>query len=397
MKGKERGSGTIFENVQTLEQITTRLREWPRGQAVDLRTAVEWSLQGCAALFDSRRVALLYEDIDEPWVNLALRVDGGLSWRELDAGMWISLFDPPYAGVIVIGSRGNLRDLDGHTVDEPLLTSALVETGIADCLSFPLLGESVRGRVIVASTAEVDRPSTAIGALLATMTIEGVAAVIAARGEGVREERFRVARDLHDGLLQSFTGVVLQLENIHSLIEEDPEEARRRITAVQASIMSDQRELRSYVEELRPRRTRGEIAFYLSDRLEELKTRFRDQWQVAVTFEVGALEAHVAGAIGQETLRIVSEAITNSARHGNASEVHVVLGTQDGRIAIDVADNGTGFAFHGKRTLEEIRRDGVGPSMLAERVASLNGDLQIESSEAGARVHVSVPLGWTGQ
>jgi signal transduction histidine kinase len=61
---------------------------------------------------------------------------------------------------------------------------------------------------------------------------------------------------------------------------------------------------------------------------------------------------------------------------------------------IEVSDDGHGFPFHGLRTLKEIRQSGAGPSMLAERIAALNGDLAVESSDSGARVRMSIPLGF---
>ena len=66
-----------------------------------------------------------------------------------------------------------------------------------------------------------------IVATLASMRFEATSHADLAVRDAVAQERTRVARDLHDGLLQSFTGVVLQLETIHSQIEEHPDEAQR--------------------------------------------------------------------------------------------------------------------------------------------------------------------------
>jgi signal transduction histidine kinase len=76
--------------------------------------------------------------------------------------------------------------------------------------------------------------------------------------------------------------------------------------------------------------------------------------------------------------------------------VRVRLSSGDDKMNIEVVDDGSGFPFHGRMTLAAIRESGVGPSMLAERVAALNGDLAIESSGSGARVEISVPLGFAG-
>jgi signal transduction histidine kinase len=61
---------------------------------------------------------------------------------------------------------------------------------------------------------------------------------------------------------------------------------------------------------------------------------------------------------------------------------------------IEVADNGTGFPFHGRLTLDEMRESRTGPTVLAERVSSLNGTLTVDSTESGAVVTMTVPLGF---
>ena len=65
-------------------------------------------------------------------------------------------------------------------------------------------------------------------------------------------------------------------------------------------------------------------------------------------------------------------------------------------MLIEVMDDGSGFPFHGRMTLAAIRESGIGPAMLAERVAALNGELAVESSGSGAKLEISVPLGFTG-
>jgi signal transduction histidine kinase len=206
----------------------------------------------------------------------------------------------------------------------------------------------------------------------------------------------RVARDLHDGLLQSFTGVVLRLDTIHNMLADQPDEARRMITEVEGTIMADQRELRTYVEQLRPRLDRGENSFDFNARLEELHDRFATQWGVEVELDVD-MDPLIAKYLGQETFRMIMEAVTNSAKHGSATHIHVQLRTGQGQLRIVVADNGSGFPFQGKRSFEELRQSGSGPSILGERVASLNGELSVESRDDGATVEITLPLGWTGE
>jgi two-component system NarL family sensor kinase len=168
------------------------------------------------------------------------------------------------------------------------------------------------------------------------------------------------------------------------------------LTEAQGIIMSDQRELRAFVEELRPRRRRVESVFDFSARLDDLRARFRQQWGIEVAIDAAGVDATISSHLGQETFRLIHESVMNSAKHSGATRVDVRLRTADSRIRIEVTDNGGGFPFHGRLTLESIREKGIGPAALAERVASLNGDLAIESTDQGARLEISVPLGWSG-
>jgi signal transduction histidine kinase len=267
---------------------------------------------------------------------------------------------------------------------------------LRDVLSTPVRGTAVQGRLFIRYEHDVDDLTLLLGevvGLLVERDMDYVVSIRSASAAAVHEERVRLARDLHDGLLQSFTGVVLQLETIHSMIESQPQEAKRRITDIQGVIMGDQRELRSYVEQLRPRR-RIDMPFDFRGRIEELRSRFETQWGISVAFDIDSVDPLVARSLGPETFRIIQEAVTNSAKHGSASQVHVRLTTGDSRMRIEVVDDGSGFPFQGRLTLEAIRESGVGPAMLAERVAALNGDLAVESSGSGAKLEISVPLGF---
>ncbi|HEX9407976.1 MAG TPA: histidine kinase, partial [Thermoanaerobaculia bacterium] len=265
-----------------------------------------------------------------------------------------------------------------------------------DVVSAPLRGEAVQGRVFIGEPRERSLQVAEIVGLLLERTLDYTVSIRTASREAVQQERIRVARDLHDGLLQSFTGVVLQLETIHSLIDTKPAEARRMITDIEGLIMADQRELRSYVEQLRPRR-RIDVPFDFHGRMEELRSRFETQWGVGVAFEIQTgIDPLVAKSLGPETFRIIQEAVTNSAKHGSATHVRVRVTSRDSKMLIEVMDDGSGFPFHGRMTLAAIRESGIGPSMLAERVAALNGELAVESSGSGAKLEISVPLGFTG-
>lgn len=368
------------------EDVSRRLKKWPRGLPVDQRTAVRRTLNACRSIFNAPRAILAWEEREEPWLIVASLSDDGFIWSEEEPGRFLPLVDVAFTESAF---RGSTQIHAGFRAAYKL----------QDVISAPLRSETVQGRIFIAEPRDVHEYSVVIAELLGLLLEQAMDYSVSIRTitrEAVQDERIRVARDLHDGLLQSFTGVVLRLETIHSLIEKQPAEARTMITDIEGVIMADQRELRSYVEQLRPRH-RIDVPFDFNARMEELRSRFETQWGVGVVFEIqSSIDPLVAKSLGPETFRIIQEAVTNSAKHGAASHIRVRVSSGESKMHIEVVDDGSGFPFHGRMTLAAIRESGVGPAMLAERVAALNGELAVESSGAGAKLEISVPLGFSG-
>lgn len=381
-----------------LDAKLRRLAEWPRALPVDDVSVVRETLDHLRHVFRAPRAALLWELADEPYLYLGTSgADGFHLTREHPDGFTAP--DPGDGAVFIAGSQ-RLRSRGGRIeeADALLIDSRLHERlGGASLLSAPFASDTVSGRLFLLDLKRVARFDFGLLGLAAAalvMRFENVGGMEAARADAVAAERFRVARDLHDGLLQQFTGVVLQIETIHDLMEKDPAEARRMLTQVEASLMNDQRELRAYVDELRPRARRSSTEFDLAARVAELRERFTREWKIELEVEIGAMHPLVTQALGQETFRLIHEAVMNSAKHGQASKVVVSLGTREDRLWIRVRDNGIGFPFRGRHDMASLAARQQGPGVLAERLAALNGDLVVDSTEEGATLEMSLPLGW---
>jgi signal transduction histidine kinase len=347
------------ETMSNPRELGERFRARPSPQPNDLRGVIRRALDEVCALFNAADALLVWEEAEEPWVMVGTRRGDQFSCAEQQEAV---------------------------TWDVPL--------------SFPIIAAGGEGTVFVATSAEPDDATRlaadAAGRLIGEQ-LDRHLHVATSRREAVEGERVRVSRDLHDGLLQSFTGIVLQLETAHSILNEQPEEAKRMLTEAEAALMADQRELRSYLQQLRPRATRKETPFDFSARVDDLRTRLDQQWGIAMSADVSHVDPNVSKFLGYETFRLVHEAVMNSAKHGAAKNVDVRVRTADGKMRIEVSDDGVGFSFRGRLTLDRIRATGDGPFMLAERVAALNGDLVVDSSEAGAHVEIAVPLGFAGE
>lgn len=373
--------------------ISAPLRDWPRTLHDRMEPAMRDALETIAAMFASPHLVAAWEYREEPGLTIARLADGAFENRvvENDATYRPLAADSVERSVFFIDDVTAAGDIPVH----PLLAA---EVGAKRLLILPILSEAVEGCVLVGDPGvEIDAAlcdATAVAALLAS-SIDWAARCRRVRSEVAADERLRVARDLHDGLLQSFTGIVLQLETVHALVERDPADAQRLLTRLQSALMADQRELRAYVEALRPKR-RSELTFDFAARVRDMCQRFEEQWGTRVNVETGGVDPHVGGMLGQETFRIVQEAVTNAARHGGASRVDVTLRTTGDVLILDVADNGTGLPMRGRMSLSEMIEKGIGPSSLGERVAALNGRGVAESSEEGLRLEIELPLGWAG-
>ena len=383
------------------EEICAVLRRWPREAPADRRSLARESAEHCREVFGAKTVVLAIEEAEEPWVTLAIASEHDFRLVEAEDLDLESIVEPAVAQETFAAIDDQVWVFSGRVPRSTHLVHPSVGGALGNgaLLSVPLGCDRICGRVFISEPAADPRElvtlAEAVG-LVISSRFEATSKLDEEIHEAVEEERVRVARDLHDGLLQSFTGVVLQLETAHSMMESQPDAARRMITDTQAMIMADQRELRRFVEQLRPRPGRRETAFDFHARLEDLRARFAKQWGMKIAVDVADIDPLVSAFLGQETFRLIHEAVTNSAKHGRASDVSVGVRTSGSEMHIEVTDNGTGFPFHGRLTLERMRESGEGPTVLAERVTSLNGNLIVDSTDSGATVSISVPLGWGG-
>lgn len=205
------------------------------------------------------------------------------------------------------------------------------------------------------------------------------------------EERIRLARDLHDGVLQSLTGIGLRLAAVRSLLDKDPRVARESLEAVQRLLTAEQRDLRFFIQELKPRpRREGEVS--LAFQLTELVHRIELEWGLRAELRAGGLEEPIPESLAREVYNVIREALVNAARHGEASAVRLEIRKEgDERLCITVADNGRGFPFQGRLSHAELAERRLGPRNLFERVSSLQGTLELQSDSGGARLEIALP------
>ena len=211
------------------------------------------------------------------------------------------------------------------------------------------------------------------------------------------EARLHVSHDLHDGLLQSLAVVTMKLDTACHLLDEDPSKAKEPLMEIDRLLRDEQDGLRSFIRELKSASggvTHGEDS--LITRLEGLVKQVERQWGLRVDLTTEGLDSQVPETLVHDIYYLVREALLNAARHAGASSVGVELRVENHEMRITVADNGRGFSFHGHYDHATLMERKLGPVTLKGRITSLGGTLAIDSSEAGARLEITLPLPRSG-
>jgi signal transduction histidine kinase len=207
----------------------------------------------------------------------------------------------------------------------------------------------------------------------------------------IREDRIRVARDLHDGVLQSLTGIRLQLQ---ALADEHgaPSSISDRLLAVERALAIEQRELRMFIEDLKPIGSRRLTDAGLAAMLEEMRSRLETEWQTPIVVRVSPPGLAVGAAVEQTLRLMVREAAINALKHAHPSRVAVDVQPHGvDALRLVVSDDGRGFPFRGRLEHDALVASNAGPLSLRERVTAAGGTLAVESGPRGSRVEIILP------
>ena len=204
-------------------------------------------------------------------------------------------------------------------------------------------------------------------------------------------ERLRLARELHDGVLQSLTGAALQLEAMVRRKDNDPEAVLERLREMQDLIVQEQGELRKWIQGMKRASPAATVSHAdLAAALDTLCRRIMC-WGPRVEL-TGPAAGMISATLGDEVYRLVEESLSNVARHAHAQVARVEIRILPNDVRIVVEDDGCGFPYRGRYDLAALNSRGLGPVSLKERVGSLDGDLVLTSTLSGSRLDISLPL-----
>jgi signal transduction histidine kinase len=202
----------------------------------------------------------------------------------------------------------------------------------------------------------------------------------------VLAERARVAREIHDTLLQSLAGLELQVDAMSSQLDASSAAVKLQLDRVRRQIQRDVSEARQSIWDLRSPTLEGHD---LADALRELGDRVAGAGRVRFEFRLSGKPAPRPRKVEEHVLRIGQEAVNNAVRHGQASVVRVELVYTDETILMRISDDGRGFDV---ATVVDGGGGHWGLMTMRERAQAIGGQLRLMSTPGhGTRVEMSAP------
>jgi two-component system, LuxR family, sensor kinase FixL len=207
--------------------------------------------------------------------------------------------------------------------------------------------------------------------------------------EASNREQQRIGADLHDGLGQELTGIALMLRSVAGRLATDCPHLLPEVDSITRLVSGAVESTRALARGLSPvtLERRG-----LLDALESLAMRARDTYGIDVDFRASLpVDVELESTLADHLYRIAQEALTNAMRHGRASAIRIRLAARDGRVRLEVADNGTGLPQGA------LDAPGIGLKIMQYRASIVRGEVRFErNGRQGTRVVCECPLAASG-
>ena len=203
------------------------------------------------------------------------------------------------------------------------------------------------------------------------------------RRAALHEDRERIARDLHDSIIQDLFAVGLGMQSLMGSVDGDPDSIRARLDDFVDRLDITIGRLRRYIFDLRPPVWARP---QLSTELRALVAELAEPYGVEVGVDVECPPDVPEPPVADHLVAVVKEAVSNALRHANASSVNVRVSCDGDRVVLHVADDGIGFD-------PDAEYAGFGLGNMARRAATAGGSCTIDSiPKKGTIVRAELPV-----
>jgi signal transduction histidine kinase len=351
--------------IQDYETRRTMLWRVDRSDSDDTRRALHVKLD------PSEQHAWLFDDPGSTWSAKKMPDDERFSVRVTQQGVW-----PLTRTTITLPAA--------VTEARPFTTVAASNLGLA---------EEWHGRVYLFDPAGGDKLDRSLHFLEQltehiTPALTNVFLLRRLRSRAGAVERARVARELHDGAIQSLFGIQMKIEALRRRGAVTPAQADEELGQVQELLQREVLALRELMQALRP--IELETSDQLPDVLASLVERFRRDTSVSARFVWTGGPVSLPSSTALELARIVQEALVNVRKHSRARNVLVRLTNTGQTCTLIIEDDGQGFDFEGRFSARELEKRRIGPAIIKERARIAGAQLSVDSAPGvGARLELT--------
>ena len=200
-------------------------------------------------------------------------------------------------------------------------------------------------------------------------------------------ERQRIARELHDTVVQNLTALIHKTEFITQVIDVDSIRAKLELQVMNKILKEAINDMRKVIYDLRPM-TYDDIGF--SDTLYRTVERLKNGCDIKISFKIEGESYDMDSVVQLTILRIIQEATTNCKKYSQAKNLYIHFIYKENKIELNIKDDGIGFDVNNLKT--KVRKDnsGFGISMMKERVYLLYGVMNINSGNQGTEINVTL-------
>jgi signal transduction histidine kinase len=392
-----------LSDLQEMHETLRRVREWPMTTGRDTAAAVPLVLRHAATVVGCIEVIAIWEDEEEPRVCIARSLAGHDVLKYCPPELLLPLVPATLESasfacadvldaqpLVYVNRAGGAIVWSGCPVE----FSVRQYVGEGAVGSAPFLTEHLTGRAFFSGLHTVSGgilPRLELAAREIGMSLEQLRVAEHLRLLAIRDERTRVARDLHDGMLQALSGVRLELQTLQRTDVITPE-VRHRLEQVDDVLAREQRDLRHLIDRSRLEApAQLDTTTPIAQLLEDVASRLRVEWRVPLTIDVEPSMLSLPHPTARALQLMVHEGIVNALKHSRPTHVEVRVRSTDGEVHVVIANDGRGFPFRGHLTHEELIAGNLGPVTLRERATALGGTIAVDSSGSGARVELTIP------
>jgi signal transduction histidine kinase len=382
-------------SAERLDQIA----DWPNNKLQSYTNVDErWldaSLDHITTVLQAPRVLVLWEIAQEPYCFSAMFADGKCQHDRAMVDTSGNLVSVELENITfaIEAAKANecltfngIREFAGPAINDSIQT----RFKLSSVCSAPFSGEYCNGRVFILDRPHWENDDLTLAEIVASrlhLELEYYALSVELRETAASRERIRLARDLHDGVLQTLTGAGLQLSSIAPSAGRD---VKHKLEDIRQLLLAEQQRIRAFVEgrELSLRHPHLNLLDQTKREVESIKHR----WGCHVLLSVTPQDAALPIDLTRQIELLLAEAAANAVQHGKASRLEITVEQASNNVRLNITDNGNGLSdLTGTYTHSELAARVIGPQSICRRVAELGGALTLSTSDKGVELNVELP------